>query len=236
MARGGIIGKFNQPTSASASGVWSLREHELLVDTNWPSKYPTTGLVSRYPLTSNGDDIVGGFNCSNNGSVAFNGVGATFNGTSGQALINTNEQQLSQTSFSLCAWVNSTTMNSTTREIISSGRFDYNLRLTSGNFYTFCGFSGTSTDAAVSATPYINIWTHMVGTYDGTTLRLYINGSLAASTGYGGASLANRNFIIGNHPTITTRTFIGTISDVLVYDRPLTDSEISSIYQRTNTY
>lgn len=42
--------------------------------------------------------------------------------------------------------------------------------------------------------------------------------------------------IIGNHPAITTRTFIGTISDVLVYDRPLTDSEVSLIYQRTDSY
>jgi parallel beta-helix repeat protein len=74
-------------------------------------------------------------------------------------------------------------------------------------------------------------WYHIVGTNDGTTLKIYVNGDLKnteTSTGFSGVDY---DAYIG-YDDLYSSCFDGIIDDVIVYDEALTGFEIEQIYQR----
>ncbi len=74
-----------------------------------------------------------------------------------------------------------------------------------------------------------NTWYHVVGTYDGTMMRLYLDGQLIASTAHpiGGAIVGDSSHTVtlGDSP-IGGRPFDGLIDDARIYDRTLSVDEI----------
>ncbi len=81
-----------------------------------------------------------------------------------------------------------------------------------------------------------NVWHHLAGTYDGTNLKLYIDGTLEVTTAYTG-SIANSVFSvnIGRNTQETGRFYKGAIDDVRIYNRALTQDEIAAIYADKTT-
>ena len=83
-------------------------------------------------------------------------------------------------------------------------------------------------------------WTFVVGTYNGKSLSLYINGTREVELNHQGSimrMLASSFLSIGSEDGRTncpncvgTRYFKGLIDEVSIYKRALTDSEIQSIY------
>ncbi len=69
-------------------------------------------------------------------------------------------------------------------------------------------------------------WTHLATTYDGTTLRLYVNATLVSSRAATGSILGTKKplWIGGNHPY--GEYFQGVIDEVRVYDLALSPSEL----------
>jgi hypothetical protein len=77
-----------------------------------------------------------------------------------------------------------------------------------------------------------NQWTHVVGTYDGTALRIYENGVQVNSGSLNGPILQSTNALnIGRDPSETNRLFNGLIDEPSVYNRALASNEIAAIYQ-----
>ena len=75
-----------------------------------------------------------------------------------------------------------------------------------------------------------DVWHHLAGTYDGTNLKLYIDGTLEATTAYTG-SIANNVFSVNiGRNAQTERFYKGAIDDVRIYNRALTQDEIAAIY------
>ena len=71
-------------------------------------------------------------------------------------------------------------------------------------------------------------WYHVAGTYDGSTIKAYVNGSKVASTQQSGSiDVSDYPLNIGRGTYDTTRLFDGAIDDVRIYDRALTDGEIA---------
>lgn len=79
-------------------------------------------------------------------------------------------------------------------------------------------------------------WYHIVGTYDGTEMRLYLNGSLMGS--------ANASGLIGLHPqspasigalSTGAQPFSGWIDDVRIYDRALSAAEVMELLMEQMT-
>jgi hypothetical protein len=102
-----------------------------------------------------------------------------------------------------------------------------------GTVRAYVGYSGSSPVAVSSATVNDDAWHHVVATYDGTTIKLYIDntpdGSISAPTPTW--STAN-NVEIGK--LSTTRYWDGLIDEFAIYDRALSVTEVSNLWNGGN--
>lgn len=76
----------------------------------------------------------------------------------------------------------------------------------------------------------LNTWSHVVATFDGSNMEIYINGAQDTATGTGGVPTPTTTpFYIGAGPS-AVNPFSGNIDDVRIYNRALSASEISLLY------
>jgi hypothetical protein len=74
-------------------------------------------------------------------------------------------------------------------------------------------------------------WSHVVGTYDGTALRLYVNGQLIASRAFSAAIVhPAQPLLIGSEPL--NRNWKGGLDEVAVYGQALSADRIREHYER----
>ncbi len=80
----------------------------------------------------------------------------------------------------------------------------------------------------------LNEWHHIVGTYDGSTMRLYYDGQPVGtqSVGQAFAQTGDRIWIGGQPTDALQRPWIGRIDEVMIFDKPLSDSEVLALYNR----
>ena len=72
-----------------------------------------------------------------------------------------------------------------------------------------------------------NTWSHFAGTYDGTTLRVYINGTQVASLAATGALVNSSGLLsIGGNLVSSIEYFTGRLDEIRLYNRALSVSEI----------
>jgi hypothetical protein len=72
----------------------------------------------------------------------------------------------------------------------------------------------------------LNAWTHLATTYDGANVRLYVNGTLAATrAATGGITVSTGTLQIGGN-SVWSEWFKGSIDEVRVYSRALSATEI----------
>jgi hypothetical protein len=72
----------------------------------------------------------------------------------------------------------------------------------------------------------LHTWTHLATTYDGTTLRLYVNGQEVASQAGGGAMQASTGRLRLGGNAVWGEWFAGRIVEVRIYNRALNAAEI----------
>ncbi|MDD5524483.1 MAG: fibronectin type III domain-containing protein [Smithella sp.] len=129
----------------------------------------------------------------------------------------------------------------------TSGSYTYSLVVCDGKLYAGTIDWGVvsigSGVAAYSSTALTaNTWNHVVGTYDGTTAKIYVNGVLAGSTaGAITVGTTTNNLLIGQSlgsssggfqsPT-GEDNFYGAIDDVRLYNRALSLGEVTTQYER----
>ena len=90
---------------------------------------------------------------------------------------------LNPTVFSVEAWAFPTGGSGTYRGVAASRAYPrgWVLYAASNDRWSFWLNSGTGMVSVNGSAVTLNAWTHLVATFDGTTARLYINGSLVAS-------------------------------------------------------
>ena len=171
------------------------------------------------------------------------GTALSFNGSSNYVQIPNSDSLRIPDQVTAEAWIRPTGFNFADQNTIigkwkDSGsdethNFNYYLGLRHNGLATFyVGINGViyGIDG-----PYLtlNQWYHLAGTYDGSTIRLYVNGSLAASLAMPGTLWTGATDVyIGAAPDGPfPRYFQGQIDEAAIYHRALTLQEIQLHYQ-----
>ncbi len=96
----------------------------------------------------------------------------------------------------------------------------------------------TDTLIAPSGNLATNRWYHVAAVYDGSDMRLYLDGVEVASMPKVGAISTDATVPvwIGNNPDTQTRPFHGLIDDMRVYDVALTAAQIASLFSQASGY
>jgi hypothetical protein len=139
--------------------------------------------------------------------------------------------------FSVEAWIRPDTVDATYRRVFSKqsstgGTQGYTLYSVTGvDGVGFQRFRDGVADTAKCSQLGSGTTYHLVGTYDGSTLRLYRNGVQCASIASTRSLTDNTGpFLVGNTSILTGRNFDGRIDEPAVYSRALSSTEVSEHY------
>jgi len=73
-------------------------------------------------------------------------------------------------------------------------------------------------------------WHHVVGTYDGSVLKTYVDGRLEGDLVHEGSiALNTRNVLIGNNPASDTEKLEGAIDEAYIYNRALSAAHVQEL-------
>ena len=201
---------------------------------------PTSGLVAAFAFNEGTGtttaDLSGNGNTGTLVNAAWSATGKfgpalSFNGTN--ALVNIPDAASLRltTAMTLEAWVNPSTVNNKWRDVIYKGNDNYYLEGTSNTRSrpALGGTFGTSNaDLYGTAALAPNTWTHLAGTYDGATLRLYVNGVQVSSAARTGSIATSTNPLQIGGDSLFGQYFSGTIDEVRVYNVALTAAQIQA--------
>jgi hypothetical protein len=133
--------------------------------------------------------------------------------------------------ITLEAWIYPTEFKNAMYIISTEGTMSgYKLQIPNGTPTFVIGVNGTSTVTATSsAVVKLNEWAHVAATFDGTNMKVYVNGKLTGTKSLTYKIVDNgENFRIGEGSKFTARTFKGRIRDVSIWDHALNDVEIAA--------
>ena len=198
-----------------------------------------SGLVSWWPAEGNANDLASGIH-----GILMNGIGFT-SGQVGQAfsLDGSNDyvrvpddERLSPNTVSLSAWIKPTEPLSHFAAVVKNpGKGD------NAGYAIEFEYAGSGIIFIVYVEPYnwvlsspfllpFGKWTYVTGVFDGSSVKLYINGSLRVSKSTSGSIVASSGDLnIGRDPNLG-RPFHGLIDEVEIYNRALLPQEIQALF------
>ena len=188
-------------------------------------------------------DISPTYDTNNCGSIYFNGVTVL----TGDALyLPTGDTTTNLTSqVTLSVWFKKTAyptwVECPVAKGYNPGTQPFTFYLLSGSIYARLTTGTINAYSDISTTYSINVWNNAVLTYDGSTMKLYLNGVLKSSISKTGSIMnSTLPFHIGGqynggyYPSSavskTSENFKGYLSNVLVYDRGLSSDEVLQNY------
>jgi hypothetical protein len=220
-----------------------------------PSYVPTNGLVGYWPFNGNANDESGN---SNNGTVngatlttdrfGNNNSAYSFDGSSNYIQVPNSANLSNFDSISISGWFNSSSQSGEQGLVTkwfqnlncSSNTDNYTCILANNQYTNFsqsiCGATNNyfGYQLQSSVTSLTGTWTHFVFIHNNINGgKIYLNGVLAAQISTQGTLCSSINpLLIGadNANTIINRFFSGKLDDIGIWNRALTLSEISYLY------
>ena len=129
--------------------------------------------------------------------------------------------------MTLEAWVNPKTLGGW-RDIIFKDTDIYFLMGSTPQGQPDLGGSFASANVYGTAALATNTWTHVAGTYDGTTMRFYVNGVEVASLAQTGTINTSSGALTIGGDASNGQYWSGLIDEVRIYDRALSATEIQA--------
>jgi glucose/arabinose dehydrogenase len=203
---------------------------------------PPPGLVAAYGFDeSTGTSVADRSGTGNTGTLT--GPAWTTSGHFGSALsfdgiddrvvvADANSLDLT-TGMTLEAWVRPTAAGGVWRSVVAkngTGTVAYNLyaNRNTNRPAAEMNIGGSLRIANGTAQLALNAWSHVAATYDGTTIRLYVNGTQVGTGAFAGSLLSTTGQLWIGGNAVWSEWFAGTIDDVRVYNRALTAAQIQA--------
>jgi len=213
-----------------------------------PSNVSPVGLVAWYGLNGNVNDAsVNGNHCTNYGATLTtdrNGNANSayaFDGVSNYLERTTPSYTFSQTgNFSFSIWVKKASANAGIMMMSGTGTSGVFIWLLQGNA-TGTSYFGTNMQQSAwiwSTCPYsLSQWEHYVGVYTGSNglMKLYKNGVFQSSATYTYTSATASAIPLFIGKGISSNNFHGDLDDIGIWNRALTQCEITDLYAGTTT-
>jgi len=191
-------------------------------------------LVASYSFENNVQDGSGkGLNGTIRGNPAFvegiAGMALSFDGVNDYVDLGNNAAFDITEQITLSAWVNTNdTGNGQHNPYVGKGDQTYAIKHASSNTIEFFIFDAGWHTANVRVDSSFNgEWHHVLGTYDGSELKTYVDGVLGATVAHQGSiEVQTHNLTIAMNSQETDRFYDGVIDEVKIYNRALSSSEI----------
>ena len=211
---------------------------------DWSFTTSNPGLVAAYGMDEGSGTTVGDASGRNNTGTTSNtnwvtgkyGKALSFNGTSSRVTIGHSNSLRLTTGMTLSAWVRPSTVTGwrtvMMKDHLSFGDASYSLYASDGDgrpsSWFFTSAQGSGGQVSGSTPLPINTWSHVAVSYDGSTARLYVNGTQTGQRTLsgslqddGGALRIGGNGIYGEY-------FSGLIDEVRIYNRAQTASQLQA--------
>jgi hypothetical protein len=207
-----------------------------------PSFVPTNGLVGYWPFNGNANDESGN---GNNGTVNGATLTSDRNGNANSAYDFNGQSEIScsfngvpsgNVNRTLNLWIKSNNINQVNKMLAGYGN-DSPLEMFALIMYNPSALGKVAFWARDNDTPFLNsinlnVWTMFSVVYNNDTVKLYENGILILANNYSFIPLITPQssiFYIGNFNNNVTG-FDGQIDDVALWNRVLTQQEITDLY------
>jgi hypothetical protein len=215
------------------------------------SLFNKTGLVAWYPMTEGSGTTLNDYAGSNNGTIVNGptwqkekdgGYSIKFDGSNDYVSIGAG-LSTGLTNISVSMWINPS--NVTRADWIGifceyypgSGNVQWGIYLMSTGYLRTGFYNGAWKTVDTTTATTINVWTHIVTTYDGHYIRIYVNGVLSATSSDFNTSLpvdSNGWIIARRHDTAGTYNYYtGKIGETIIWNRALSANEIKALYEKT---
>src|SRR5262245_61392620 len=200
----------------------------------------TAGLVAAYGFAEGAGPTVADSSGNNNTGTISGATWTTagkfgsalaFNGSTAVVTVQSSPSLQLTTAMTLEAWVFPTTTPTGWRAIVDKNVDGYylmassdpNNRPAAGGTWT----TGNQNTAGPAALP-VNTWTHLAATFDGATVRLYVNGAQVASQAQTAPLAPTTGTLQIGGDSYPGENFAGVIDEVRVYNRALSAAEIQA--------
>lgn len=130
--------------------------------------------------------------------------------------------------MTISAWIkpNATNANRIVDKITAGGGDGYLLDLLGGKLRMIAHGGAASSSVSIST----GVFSHVAGVYDGSIIKVYVNGVLEGSSNFIGNTLGNAHPLrIGVDSTESANFFSGLIDDVHIYNHALSSTEIQNM-------
>lgn len=191
----------------------------------------TNGLVHWYPLNGDTVDYVGRYDGTNYSAVPktrgyyFDGVATKY--------IRATTQTLSPTSLTISCWVRKEAHSVSRYPIFLSFGLPYISSDNSASFRVSYNASAGQINTTATFNNVLGEWYLLTATFNTDGVRLYVNGIYQGINTSPATSVGNI-FDIGRHYGNDNYRINGYVSDVRIYNRPLSSQEIKTLYETTN--